>query len=208
MSALNRAFTNREIAVILLLTLILLVLIFYRFIYAPMKEQLEYYEAETAELDTQIQLEQVRSEKIRQMREQIETGLKEYPGEVKTYDNVKAEIEALNGILNAAKSFEVSFQQPTASGNAVRRRVDITFLAESYASARLIIRQLHDCEYRDMITTLSMNPDSRRFVSENGIYYYTSLTDLQNGDVTVKLSLTFYETRYGTDLSAGLLIQG
>ena len=208
MSALNRAFTNREIAVILLLTLILLVLIFYRFIYAPMKEQLEYYEAETAELDTQIQMEQARSEKIRQMREQIETGLKEYPGEVKTYDNVKAEIEALNGILNAAKSFEVSFQQPTASGNAVRRRVDITFLAESYASARSIIRQLHDCEYRDMITTLSMNPDSRRFVSENGIYYYTSLTDLQNGDVTVKLSLTFYETRYGTDLSAGLLIQG
>ena len=208
MSVLNRAFTNREIAVILLLTLILLVLVFYRFIYAPIQEQLEYYEAETAALDTQIQLEQVRSAKIRQMRELIETGLKEYPGEVKTYDNVKTEIEELNGILSAAKSFEVSFQQPTANGNAVRRRVDINFVASSYASARTIILRLHDSEYRCMITTLSMNPDSRRFISENGIYYYTSLTDLQTGDVKVNLSLTFYETRYGTDLTSGLLIEG
>ena len=208
MSVLNRAFTNREIAVILLLTLILLVLVFYRFVYAPLQEQLEYYEAETAALDTQIQLEQVRSAKIRQMRELIETGLKEYPGEVKTYDNVKTEIEELNGILSAAKSFEVSFQQPTANGNAVRRRVDINFVASSYASARTIILRLHDSEYRCMITTLSMNPDSRRFISENGIYYYTSLTDLQTGDVKVNLSLTFYETRYGTDLTSGLLIEG
>ena len=59
-----------------------------------------------------------------------------------------------------------------------------------------------------MIATLSLDPASRRFVSENGIYYYTSLTDLQSGDVSVKLSLTFYETRYGTDLTSGLLIQG
>ena len=208
MSALNRAFTNREIAVILLLTLILLVLIFYRFIYAPIQEQLDYYEAETATVDTQIQMEQVRAAKIQQMRDQIETGLKEYPGEVMTYDNVKAEIEALNGILSAAKSFDVSFQQPTANGNAVRRRVDINFVADSYASARAIMRQLHDCEFRGMITTLSLNPASRRFISENGVYYYTSLTDLQTGDVTVNLSLTFYETRYGTDLTSGLLIQG
>lgn len=208
MSVLNRAFTNREIAVILLLTLILLVLVFYRFVYAPLQEQLEYYEAQTAELDTRIQLEQARSAKIRQMRELIETGLKEYPGEVKTYDNVKTEIEELNGILSAAKSFDVSFQQPTANGNAVRRRVDINFVASSYANARTIIRRLHDSEYRCMITTLSMNPDSRRFISENGIYYYTSLTDLQTGDVKVSLSLTFYETRYGTDLTSGLLIEG
>lgn len=207
MNALNRSFSNREIAIILLLTLILLVLVFYRFIYTPMQEQLEYYETETAALDTQIQVEQGRAQKIQQMLAQIETGLKEYPGEVKTYDNVKAEIEALNGILLAAKSFDVSFQQPTANGNNVRRRVDINFIANSYDSARTIIRQLHDCEYRGMITTLSLNPSSRRFVSENGIYYYTSLTDLQTGDVSVNLSLTFYETRYGTDLTSGLLVQ-
>ena len=41
MNAFNRAFTNREIAVILVLTLVLLALVFYRFVYAPMQEQLE-----------------------------------------------------------------------------------------------------------------------------------------------------------------------
>lgn len=208
MNALNRAFTNREIAVILLLTLILLVLVFYRFVYTPIQEKLEYYEIETANLDSKIQIEQGRAKKIQEMLAQIETGLKDYPGEVKTYDNVKPEIEALNGILNSAKSFTVSFQQPTANGNNVRRRVDIDFIAENYDRARTIIRNLHDCEMRGMIATLSLDPASRRFVSENGIYYYTSLTDLQSGDVSVNLSLTFYETRYGTDLTSGLLIQG
>ncbi len=207
MSILNRAFTNREIAIILLLTLILLVLVYVRFAYIPMQDQLDYYESETAKLDSQILVEQGRARKIQEMQAQIETGLKEYPGEVKTYDNVKAEIDALNDILNSAKSFEVNFRQPTANGNNVRRRVDINFVARNYASARALIRQLHDCEYRCMITTLSMSPASRRFVHENGIYYYTSYTDLQNGDVSVSLSLTFYETRYGTDLTDGLLIE-
>ena len=207
MSVLNRAFTNREIAIILLLTLILLVLAFYRFFYIPMQERLDYLENETANVDMQIQVEQGRARRIQEMLEQIEIGIKEYPGEVMTYDNVKSEIDVLNGILNSAKSFEVTFQQPTANGNNVRRRVNINFVARNYASARAIIRQLHDSEYRCMITTLSMSPASRRFVHENGIYYYTSYTDLQNGDVSVSLTLTFYETRYGTDLTDGLLIE-
>ena len=207
MSVLNRAFTNREIAIILVLTLILLVLVYYRFFYIPMQDRLDYLENETATVDMQIQVEQGRARRIQEMLAQIEIGVKEYPGEVKTYDNVKSEIETLNGILNAAKSFEVTFQQPTANGNNVRRRVDIKFVARNYASARAIIRQLHDSEYRCMITTLSMSPASRRFVHENGIYYYTSYTDLQNGDVSVNLSLNFYETRYGTDLTDGLLIE-
>ena len=207
MSVLNRAFTNREIAIILLLTLVLLVLVYYRFFYTPMQERLDYLENETATVDTQIQVEQGRARKIQEMLEQIEIGIKEYPGEVMTYDNVKSEIDVLNGILNSAKSFEVTFQQPTANGNNVRRRVNINFVARNYASARAIIRQLHDSEYRCMITTLSMSPASRRFVHENGIYYYTSYTDLQNGSVNVNLSMTFYETRYGTDLTDGLLIE-
>ncbi len=207
MSVLNRAFTNREIAIILLLTLVLLVLVYYRFFYTPMQDRLDYLENETATVDTQIQVEQGRARKIQEMLEQIEIGIKEYPGEVMTYDNVKSEIDVLNGILNSAKSFEVTFQQPTANGNNVRRRVNINFVARNYASARAIIRQLHDSEYRCMITTLSMSPASRRFVHENGIYYYTSYTDLQNGNVNVNLSMTFYETRYGTDLTDGLLIE-
>ena len=207
MSVLNRAFTNREIAIILLLTLVLLVLVYYRFFYTPMQERLDYLENETATVDTQIQVEQGRARKIQEMLEQIDIGIKEYPGEVMTYDNVKSEIDVLNGILNSAKSFEVTFQQPTANGNNVRRRVNINFVARNYASARAIIRQLHDSEYRCMITTLSMSPASRRFVHENGIYYYTSYTDLQNGSVNVNLSMTFYETRYGTDLTDGLLIE-
>jgi len=207
MSVLNRAFTNREIAIILLLTLVLLVLVYYRFFYIPMQERLDYLENETATVDTQIQVEQGRARRIQEMLEQIEIGIKDYPGEVMTYDNVKSEIDVLNGILNSAKSFEVTFQQPTANGNNVRRRVNINFVARNYASARAIIRQLHDSEYRCLITTLSMSPASRRFVHENGIYYYTSYTDLQNGDVNVNLSLNFYETRYGTDLTDGLLIE-
>ena len=192
MSRLNRAFSHKEIALILFLTLVLLVMVYYRFVYVPIQREIESYD--TTNLESQIIVEQGRAAKIRKMKEEIAAGHKNYNGEVKTYDNQEGEINTLYLIFEDAETYHITARQPVATGNAVRRNMDLSFTAASYETAEKIIYNISNSEYRCLIGNLVIRPGER-------------MEDINSGKVNVTTTVTFFETLTGTDNRDGLLIQ-
>ena len=67
---LNRAFTKREKVLLLVLVMILLGLVYYRFVRLPVQERIAA--ADTTVLEQQMEMEQQKSAIIKQMQEDIE----------------------------------------------------------------------------------------------------------------------------------------
>lgn len=191
MKNLNRAFSHKEIALILVLALILLVMVYYRLVYVPIQKEIASYD--TTDLEAQILVEEGRAAQIERMKKEIASGQENYNGEVKTYDNQEGEINALHVIFENAETYHITARQPVANGNSVRRSIDLSFTTSSYETAEKIIRDIADCEYRCLIGNVSLRPDK--------------VTDLNSGWVNCSLSVTFFETLSGTDNRDGLLIQ-
>lgn len=192
-----RNLKRSEEIVLLILTAILIGLFYYQFVYKGLQNARVQYD--TSVLETQLQALQVKKATMQQMEQAIETG-KEGSGEVATYNNQKNELNALNTIFADAvrESLSVSFSEPTATSGdtTVRRDVSISFQASSYAKAREMINALYHCEYRCLIRDVNLSP-----VSGSG-----SSTDatLSNSSVKADLTVTFYETTYNADSTAGI----
>ena len=191
-SRLNYTFSRKELALLLLLVIVCLVMIYYRFVYVPIQDQIASYD--TVYLEDQIVIEQAMAMKIMAMKEEIEASHESELAEIATYDNLKAEIIELNQIVADAKEFNFSFQQPYAEGNVVRRNITLTFTAEDYEEAEKIIRALYGCKYRCQIGDMSISSTSN---SRN----------VQEGDVKVTLQATFFETLYGAETTEGLAVE-
>lgn len=191
MNRLNRAFSHKEIALILFLTLVLLVMVYYRLVYVPIQREIESYD--TTQLETEIQVEEARAAQIQRMKEEIASGQGNYNGEVKTYDNQQGEINALNQLFANAEAYRVSARQPVANGNAVRRNVDLSFTVEDYATAERMIEEISNGDFRCLIGNVNITP--------------VNVHELNAGRVSCSLTITFFETLAGTDNRDGLMIQ-
>lgn len=190
-SRLNYEFSKKELILLLSLTIICLVMIYYRFVYVPIQDRIASYN--TASLEDQILVQQATAMKIQKMKDAIAEGQGSSLSEVVTYDNLKAEIIELNQIVSSASEFDFSFQQPYAEGNVVRRNITLTFTASDYENAEKIIKNLYNCRYRCQIGDLSIASTGNN-------------RDVQTGEVRVSLQATFYETLYGATTTDGLII--
>lgn len=66
MDKLNRPFTKREVVLILVLAVILLAMVYYRFVYVPVQDQISALD--TTALEDQIQAETIRAQQIKKCR--------------------------------------------------------------------------------------------------------------------------------------------
>lgn len=194
----NRQLKRREIVLIFVLTFILLGLVYYQFIYKSLKDAEVQYD--TADIEMQIETETVKAANIQKMKQEIEANKGSESGVVESYDNIQNEINALNDIFSDAVSFSLSFDQPVASDNTVRRNIGVSFTANDYSTAKKIITEIHDCEYRCLITNVSVTPTSTSSISSDS-------QDISSGPVAVSLNVTFYETLYGASTTDGLQIE-
>ena len=190
-SRLNYSFSKRELALLLSLTIICLVMIYYRFVYVPIQDRIASYN--TASLEDEILIQQATAVKIQAMKDAIAAGQEASLSEIATYDNMKAEIIELNQIVSTASEFDFSFQQPFAEGNVVRRNITLTFTAPDYENAEKIIKKLYNCQYRCQIGDLTIASTGNN-------------RNVQTGEVRVSLQATFYETLYGATTTDGLSI--
>lgn len=88
MNPLKRAFSKKEITLILLLTLGLLVLLYYRVVYLQIQDQLSQYD--TADLEANIEIEQARAQQIQSMKAAIKEGKSgDNVSRLETYDSQK-----------------------------------------------------------------------------------------------------------------------
>ncbi len=195
---LKRSFTKFEKALLLVLIVVLLALVYYRFVYLPVQDRIAA--SDTYEIENQIKAEQQKAEIIKNMKDEVDENQEIKTGVVTTYDNFKAEAALLNSIfVPLAQKYNYSFETPIASDNTVRRTINISFTTANYKICREILQKLHDSKYRCMISDVSISATDK---SSNS--YLTILTS----PINCTLSVTFYETLIGAVTTAGLDMSG
>lgn len=198
----SRKLRKSEIALILALTVVLLGLIYYQFIFRYVQNAEGQYD--TTNLMLQIQQEEQKARKIEDMQAEIDKNKGNESGEVATYDNLKNEINALNDIFSDAESFNFTFSQATASGTTVRRVINASFTAADYQTAKTIIENLHNCQYRCLITDIAVTSAG----TQGGSQSYTNANPNLNADrVSATLSVTFFETLYDATTTDGIQVK-
>ena len=186
---LNRKLSTKEVLIFLILVFVFLALVYYEVAYIPLNDELASYD--TTDIESQMELEQARAQRIKMMNQEMEANKEESVGVVATYDNIKNEMNALNEIVGKASTYNFSFDDPVGSGSTVRRNITISFTADNYADAETIIRELYSCEYRLLIQDMTISP-----------YTYDVL---ETGDVSVNMTVTFFETTDGAKTTEGIV---
>jgi hypothetical protein len=187
---LNREISKKGTVIFFILLVAFLGLLYYEVVYLPLENEMASYD--TTELDSEMQLEQARAMKIKAMNEEMAKNKGAAVGIVATYNNLKNEMKALNDIVgNHADTYNFSFEDPVGSGTTVRRNMTISFTVDSYASAEDIIKQLYSCEYRLLISDMTISPNQN--------------DNLEEGAVDVNMNVTFFETTEGADTEEGIV---
>ena len=118
----NRSFTTREKALMLILAVLLLGCCYYLLVLKPSLDSIAASEAKLSELDSEITIQQAVSAKKTQLEQQIAeaeasgTPQKTLPA----YDNTKNEINELNAILADATSYNINFSEADLTDTVVR----------------------------------------------------------------------------------------
>lgn len=169
---------------------------YYAGFYLPVQRRIEA--ADTAELDAQIQLEQMKAMQIRQMEEEIEENKTSNAPMVPAYNHFKTETEELNRIFANAYDFTFQYSEPQVDGMEIRRAMNISFTADSFDHAVSMLHEVVEGPYRCLIEDLSIQDDKDLEDEE--------LEDIRIHSVAVAFQLTYFETRYDAESEEGLEI--
>jgi len=183
-------FTSRELLLIIIAAFLALGIFYYELVYKSVVNSVNTYDVTS--LQDQLIIEQAKASREKQMKDAIEAE-KANPstGEVEVYNNLANEVNELGRILNgSAEEVSISWASPTLTDTTVRRIATISFKAESYDTARSLIKSINDMKYKNSISKISLA-------------HSTSSTDTST--VTVSMTLTFFETTTGATSLEGLI---
>ena len=147
---LYRDHTTREKILLGVLAFLIVAALYYFLCYRPCKAVMTKYD--TAEISSELTIEQNKATKTRQMKENIKSNKTRGIGVVMPYNNIRAEVSQLNSILSRASSVDISYDNPVKKGNTVRRHVNISFTCGTVNDAKSIISDLNQCGSRCVIT--------------------------------------------------------
>lgn len=190
----SRKFTKRETILLIIFAVLLIGLVYYYGVWNQSKEALATYN--TMDLEDELTVEQAKAMSKQNMQKEIDSGDMKANGVVASYNNITNEISALNDILSMADTYTLDFSEAQENAGTVRRSINVTFHAGSYATVTNMLQQLHDCQYRCLIQDVAISSSA------------SSTTGIKEGsDLNVSLTVTFYETTYNSDSTAGLKLE-
>ena len=193
MKLLSRDFTTKEKALLAFLCLILLGFLYYFAVDKPVRTTIATCEAEQADLQTELQAVQLRLAQLQTMAAELEND-GSLESTMPSYNNIRGELAFLNGVMEAADTYSLSFADVTRDGDQIRRDVSMQFTAGSYEDAREILTTLRSSEDRCLLQDLRISAGRD---AEN----------LSDGGVSVSLTMTFYETMVGGTPDEGLPVE-
>jgi len=188
MKILSRDFTTKEKVLLLILAIILLALVYYRFIDIPVRDGIA--EAKSEQDMRRIELTAVNKkiESLEKMKNELDDIAKlKTVTYMPSYNNVKNVNRLLNDTLGPL-DYVVTYTNLTRDANQIRRNVSLQFTSPDYETMEQVLRQISESEYRCLLDDLR-----------------GALVNRRNDDaLTVNLTATFYETMVGGTADAGL----
>ncbi|MBR5731196.1 MAG: hypothetical protein IKX89_04560 [Firmicutes bacterium] len=189
----NNAISGKVKVLALVLILVILGMVYYYFVYTSFQQQKASYD--TTPLEEQMTVELAKAQTIKKMQEEIAKGGSGLNGVVAVYDNQSTEIQAINDIFGEnATNIMIDWKTPELTGQIVRRNAAIKFTTDSYVNARQIIDQLAGCDYRLVINDVNINSGNRDASFES------------TEEISVSVSVTFFETTFGAESTKGLIV--
>lgn len=181
----KRQLTVREWVLLALLGVILLVTGYMMLFYMPMTLRRDNSLAAAESCRTEIREAELRLEDKQRMERELEAlfAAGTEPLSIPDYDNLQAVMFELNSILAAAEDYSLSFGTVDAAQAIVRRSISMTFTTATYESAKAVLQQLHDSDFRCMLDGVTIivnrnNRDGGNTVSVNGtIVFFEYQTD-------------------------------
>ena len=135
---LSREFTTKEKILLLVCALLALGVLYYQFIFKGVRQQISNYATDA--LEAEIETEQMRAAKIKEMESVIEANQGREIGDLMVYNNLAAEINMISSITNKkAEKVSVTWDTPVLKGTTVRRGFSITFQTNRYAYMKEIL---------------------------------------------------------------------
>lgn len=186
MKVMSRDFTRTEKILLLLLAVILVGLVYYRFVYVMVNDSVSSSHSEAEALQTDISVVESQLTHLNTLQSEMDTmeekGTMSY---MPSYNNSKEEIAFLNDVLASTEKYSISFADVTRSGDQIRRGFTLQYVTTSYKDAQKILELL--CQSRDRCLV----GDIKCTIAESGV-------------TTVNAAATFYETMVGGTADAGL----
>ena len=174
----NYTFNRREIVLLTVLALLLLGGVYYLLVQLPV---------ENATIELMVQIDQLSNQKDRMdyMKEVIEEKKAEAAvngrlPEIPSYDNFVPMMSQLNDTLARSGEYSLTFPAVDASGDIVRRPVQMNVRLGSYAQAEQLLRELEYGRFRCLIGDLDLAGD------QGG---------LNGGGVSLSGTVTFFENK-------------
>lgn len=193
-SILSYVLTCREKIAILVIVALLLLGGWYGFIYRPIQERIAA--ADTTELESQMELEQMRAAKIKTMKAEIADNKAAGVPEVPSYNNFKKELDELNRIFGRAYDFNFQFSEPEEDGTTLRRNIAISFTADNYDNAVEMMSEILNGPYRSLVHDVAVSSESLTNADHN--------PNIKSGRVSVSFAMTYIETEYGAENLNGI----
>ena len=188
---LKHKFTLRESILLLVATILALGIFYYEVIYKNYQDALSKYDVTNIQQESEILM--AKAVKKKTMETYIDEHKSTSFGEVATYNNITNEIEALAEIFED-KNISISWQEPYLIDSIVRRNVEISTKVGSYKEAEEIVNEIANLKYRCIISSLSINTRNNQSVEEEN-------------EITLSMSVTFYETVEGASDLSGLVVE-
>lgn len=153
----NRAFTQREKVLLLVLAVLVIVIGYVKLILQPINEEIESYEGLTMEEQTAFSANQIKAARMNLMEKEIEKAkAKGVRREVPAYDNSSNLLPGLYQIMESSVDYSLDFGELVYDGNVVQRPVEMTFQTRTYKQARAIIDKLYKSGYAMQITDVNI----------------------------------------------------
>lgn len=154
----NRAFTQREKVLLLVLAVLIIVIGYVKLILQPINEEIESYEGLTMEEQTAFSANQIKAARMNLMEKKIEKAkAKGVRREVPAYDNSSNLLPGLYQIMESSVDYSLDFGELVYDGNVVQRPVEMTFQTRTYKQARAIIDKLYKSGYAMQISDVNIS---------------------------------------------------
>lgn len=186
MKIMSRNFTRNEKILLVLLAVVLVGLVYYRFIYLNIQSSISSSKAESQSLQSEMEIAQAKLSRLAQMQQELDSVKKSGDtSRMESYNNSKEETAFLSEILSASRDYNIAFSDVTRTGDQIRRSFTLQYRTLNYQEAETIMMRLCEGPYRCLIGDVNCN-----IAEDNG--------------TTVNMTATFFETMVGGTPDSGL----
>ena len=186
MRFMSRNFIRSEKILLLVLALVLIGLIYYRFVFRTVNDSIESSKAEKASIETDLEVAKGKAAKLAGMQDELdEIKGTDKATKMASYNNSKEETDFLSSILSDTNDYLISFSDVTRDGDQIRRSFTLQYTTTNYNEAERIMSRLCNGENRCLIGDINCNIDS-------------------TGKTRIDLTATFFETMVGGVPDSGL----